>query len=130
MTTAVTLASNASLMTVPVGTAPTYQCRAWVNFNGTGTVAIRGSGNVSSITDNGTGNWTINFTTALSDANYSVSGTASTLGSTNSYTHVVTTGDSGNNYGGFSTTSVRLNVYGANYASLGDANYVMACIFR
>jgi hypothetical protein len=35
------------------GTAPLYMCRAWVNFNGTGTVAIRGSGNVSSITDNG-----------------------------------------------------------------------------
>jgi hypothetical protein len=45
-------------------------CRAWVNFNGTGTVAIRASFNVSSITDNGTGDYTINFTTALTDANY------------------------------------------------------------
>ena len=51
-------------------------CRAWVNFNGTGTVAIRGSFNVSSITDNGTGNYTVNFTTALPDANYSVVGGA------------------------------------------------------
>lgn len=50
-----------------------YKCRAWVNFNGTGTVAIRASGNVSSITDNGTGDWTVNFTNALADANYSVS---------------------------------------------------------
>lgn len=50
-----------------------YTCKAWVNFNGTGTVAIRASGNVSSITDNGTGNYTVNFTTALADANYSVS---------------------------------------------------------
>ena len=49
---------------------PSYQCRAWVNFNGTGTVAIRDSGNVSSITDNGTGDYTLNFTTALVDANY------------------------------------------------------------
>ena len=49
-------------------------CRAWVNFNGTGTVAIRGSFNVSSITDNGTGDYTINFTTAMPDANYSISG--------------------------------------------------------
>lgn len=48
-----------------------YGCRAWVNFNGTGTVAIRGSGNVSSITDNGTGDYTVNFTTAMPDANYS-----------------------------------------------------------
>ena len=53
---------------------PAYQCRAWVNFNGTGTVAIRGSGNVSSITDNGTGNYFINFASALTDANYSVTG--------------------------------------------------------
>jgi len=45
-------------------------CRAWVNFNGTGTPAIRASFNVSSITDNGTGDYTVNFTNALSDANY------------------------------------------------------------
>jgi hypothetical protein len=50
--------------------ATAYGCRAWVNFNGTGTVAIVGSGNVSSITDNGTGNYTINFATAMPDANY------------------------------------------------------------
>lgn len=59
------------------GTAPIYACRAWVNFNGTGTVAIRASGNVSSITDNGVGDYTANFTTAMVDANYGVSGTAS-----------------------------------------------------
>ena len=46
-------------------------CRAWVNFNGSGTVAIRASFNVSSITDNGTGDYTVNFTTAMPDANYS-----------------------------------------------------------
>jgi hypothetical protein len=45
-------------------------CRAWVNFNGTGTVAIRASFNVTSITDNGTGQYTVNFTTAMPDANY------------------------------------------------------------
>ena len=50
-------------------TAVAYGCRAWVNFNGTSTVAIRGSANVSSITDNGTGNYTVNLTTALPDAN-------------------------------------------------------------
>jgi len=54
----------------------TRLCRAWVNFNGTGVVAIRASYNVSSITDNGTGNYTINFTTALPDANYSAVGSA------------------------------------------------------
>jgi hypothetical protein len=45
-------------------------CKAWVNFNGTGAVAIRASYNVSSITDNGTGDYTVNFTTAMVDANY------------------------------------------------------------
>ena len=45
-------------------------CKAWVNFNGTGTVAIRGSYNVSSVTDNGTGQYTVNFTTAMPDANF------------------------------------------------------------
>jgi hypothetical protein len=50
--------------------ATAYGCRAWVNFNGTGTPAIRASGNVTSITDNGTGDYTVNFTTAMPDANY------------------------------------------------------------
>jgi hypothetical protein len=56
------------------GSAPIYGARAWVNFNGTGTVAIRASGNVSSITDNGTGSYVVNFTTAMADVNYSVTG--------------------------------------------------------
>jgi hypothetical protein len=63
------------------GSAPIYACRAWVNFNGTGTVAIRASGNVSSITDNGVGDYTVNFTTAMPDANYSVAGVAGVDGS-------------------------------------------------
>ena len=62
-----------------------YKCRAWVNFNGTGTVAIRASGNVSSITDNGTGDYTVNFTTALPDANYAASGTSGNPGVANGY---------------------------------------------
>ena len=56
------------------GSAPIYAARAWVNFNGTGTVAIRTSGNVSSITDNGTGDYTVNFTTAMPDADYATYG--------------------------------------------------------
>ena len=50
--------------------ATAYGCRAWVNFNGTGVVAIRASGNVTSITDNSTGDYTVNFTTAMPDINY------------------------------------------------------------
>lgn len=56
------------------GSAPIYACRAWVNFNGAGTVAIRASGNVSSVTDNGTGDYTVNFISDMQDANYSISG--------------------------------------------------------
>jgi hypothetical protein len=77
--------STLSVGTIKSGTAstpPTIQdsngteigtfCRAWVNFNGTGTVAIRAQFNVSSITDNGNGDYTVNFTTAMPDANYGV----------------------------------------------------------
>ena len=52
------------------GSAPIYACRAWLNFNGTGTPAFRGSRNISSITDNGTGDYTIVFTTPMPDENY------------------------------------------------------------
>ena len=65
-------AGTASAFTTAVGSAPSYACRAWVNFNGTGTVAIRASGNVSSIVDNGVGDYTVNFITAMVDANYVV----------------------------------------------------------
>jgi hypothetical protein len=69
------LVSNTTLRTElnATGSAPIFACRAWCNFDGTGTVAIRESGNVSSITDNGTGDYTVNFTTAMPDANYAVS---------------------------------------------------------
>ena len=65
--------SGSNGVTYPDGTSQasgSQACKAWVNFNGTGTVAIRAAYNVSSITDNGTGDYTINFTTALVDANY------------------------------------------------------------
>jgi hypothetical protein len=69
--------SNA-VATTPVvkdsaGTEVGQFCKAWVNFNGTGTVAIRDSFNVSSITDNGTGDYTVNFTIAMSSVNYAAS---------------------------------------------------------
>jgi hypothetical protein len=62
---------NSAQVATVTGTASLFFARAWVNFNGTGTVAIRASGNVSSITDNGTGNYRVNFTNAMPDANYS-----------------------------------------------------------
>ena len=64
----VTLGS--SVLATPTGSAPSYTCRAWVNFNGTGTPAIRANGNVSSLTDLGVGQWLVNFTISMPDANY------------------------------------------------------------
>jgi hypothetical protein len=61
------------------GSAPSYSARAWVNFNGTGTVAIRDSGNVSSIVDTGVGIYTVNFATAMPDADYAMSGSAGNI---------------------------------------------------
>lgn len=66
-----TLSTLDGSYSVPSETLARAACRAWVNFNGTGTVAIRASFNVSSITDNGTGDYTVNFTNALSDEDYS-----------------------------------------------------------
>ena len=80
-----TVANNLSVIgTAPIpdalstasGSAPSYSARLWVNFNGTGTIAIRDDGNVSSLTDNGTGDYTVSFTTALPDTNYCVTGHA------------------------------------------------------
>jgi hypothetical protein len=65
--------STPSNATVPVDTVVNGTAKAWVNFNGTSTVAIRRAFNVSSITDNGTGDYTVNFTTAMPDANYAAS---------------------------------------------------------
>jgi len=60
-----------------------YGVRAWVKFNGTGTVGIKASGNVSSITDNAVGNYTVNFATNMPDVDYCVSGTTGIVGNNN-----------------------------------------------
>ena len=76
--------------------------KAWVNFNGKGAVAIRANFNVSSITDNGTGDYTVNFSNALSDANYSAVGTASEENAPGGFECW------GMLYGTFTTTSCRV----------------------
>jgi hypothetical protein len=101
------------------GSAPVYACRAWVNFNGTGTVAIRASGNVSSITDNGTGQYTVNFTTAMPDANY---GVVNGIGITISTPQLVNVGNQV--AGSYSLTVVQPGV--ATY----DAGMVSSSVFR
>ena len=73
--------STPSNSTVPVDTVVNGTAKAWVNFNGSGTVAIRRAFNVSSITDNGTGDYTVNFTTAMPDDDYSAIAVGSDQGS-------------------------------------------------
>jgi hypothetical protein len=101
-------------------------CRAWVNFNGTDTVAIRASFNVSSITDNNTGDYTVNFTTALADANYSVVASgAPTATPTSAQRWPAAVGT-------LSTGSVKIltPADGTTAATLGDFALVNVTIFR
>ena len=107
-----------------IGTTEQGQlCKAWVNFNGTGTVAIRASYNVSSITDNGVGDYTVNFTTAMTDANYSSAGTVSN----NSGTGSIMICSNGNSTAP-TTTAYRFST--VTYAAAQDCPYVMVSFFR
>ena len=90
-------------------------CRAWVTFNGTGTVAINASFNVSSITDNGTGDYTVNFTTAMPDVNYSISGGGKASVFAND--DIVCVGLRRNMASPNLTTSARINVTSTNGAA-------------
>jgi hypothetical protein len=101
------------------GSAPVFAARAWCNFNGTGTPAIRASGNVSSITDNGTGDYTVNFTTAMPDANYAISGMAGETAGTEVLEVISRT-----------TSSVSVNGYATETGNNKDSTLVCAIIFR
>jgi uncharacterized protein (AIM24 family) len=107
--------------------AVAYGCRAWVNFNGTGTVAIRASGNVSSITDNGTGDYTVNFTTAMPDANYTLTGSAqSGTGGVNVSVLAASAGGAATQY---NASGARIRTY-AEPTTAADSNIVNVAIFR
>jgi hypothetical protein len=115
---------SAQLVTIS-GTAPLYMCRAWVNFNGTGTVAIRASGNVSSITDNGVGDYTVNFTTAMPDANYSVSAISVP---TSDFRERMKLFD---NIGGYSSTAFGIaNGNAGDTNTLFDSSMITVAVFR
>ena len=103
--------------------ATAYGCRAWVNFNGTGTVAIRASGNVTSITDNNTGNYTLNFTTAMPDVNFAWSGNASGTGANS-------TGATIQEYQGGSRTISTLRIYGIQINSPIDLPNIFISVIR
>jgi len=97
--------------------ATAYGCRAWVNFDGTGTPSIRDSGNVSSITDVSTGRYEVNFSNAMPDGNYSAvaSGRITSMGTANG--------------GVITTTKVRVEAFDGN-GTLTDTNTVCVAIFR
>lgn len=103
------------------GSAPVYAARAWVNFNGTGTPAIRESGNVSSVTDTATGVYTVSLTTALVDANASV--------------HAMATENGGNDNNAFSSchmvtsSTARIAIVGAG-SNYYDSQWVSFAVFR
>ena len=117
--------NSGSVLQDPPGTAPSYLCRAWVNFKGSGTVTIRAAGNVSSITDNGTGDYTVNFTNAMSDANYCATLTGPKVPATVTQGIGIYATALSANPTTFSTTQLRL-VQGASE----DSGVVCVAIFR
>ena len=98
-----------------------YTAKAWVNFNGTGTVAIRAAGNVSSITDNGTGDYTVNFTVAMADANFAAAAQAN-FGASWGYTAF--------ERGSKATSSYRVQCATTNAYTVADCDQVSVSIFR
>lgn len=101
--------------------ATAYGCRAWVNFNGTGTVAIRASGNVTSITDNGVGLYTVNFTNAMPDTNFSTNVTSKNPFNSTAGEMIGLTGTS-------TTSSVQ--VRNATTSTSYDVDIICVAVFR
>lgn len=102
--------------------ATVYGCRAWVNFNGTGVVAIRASGNVSSITDGGVGIYTVNYTTAMPDTNY-----AAVVNASRAATDFTVFSSRGSVT---QTTAGVTLVTGTTAFALADADNIYVAIFR
>ena len=100
--------------------ATAYGCRAWVNFNGVSTVSIRDSGNVSSITDRGTGRYTVNLTTSMPDTNYATLATAQDS----------TEGDTRIAQARRSSTSAYLISVERQDGAYRDSEYISSCVFR
>jgi hypothetical protein len=105
--------------------ATAYGCRAWVNWNGTDNT-IRGSGNVSSITINTTGDYTVNFTNAMPDVNYAISGYAGYFGNTTAWVCGRPNGSTSD----YTTSSCRVVTSYQNTALTAYTGYVTISIFR
>ena len=104
--------------------------KAWVNFNGTGVVAIRAGYNVVSITDNGTGDYTVNFTTAMVDANYGVGGITTGFDLTNTARTAVIAGAVATGAALKSTTQLRMQTGATGGSVLTDMADITVFIFR
>ena len=120
--------SVASLSTAS-GSAPSYSARAWVNFNGIGTPAIRASANVSSVTDSGGGCCIVAFTTAMPDANYTSNITVS-ISPGYGYCFTMSNIDGSGNISTPTTSSMSFNTITYNVASWVDVQYAHVVIFR
>lgn len=117
------------------GSAPAFAARAWVNFNSIGTLSIRGSGNVSSVTDNGIGRFTVNYANAMPNTNYVM------VCNVNHFGTIEAAGSHANLYGlnvtdgpqpqaSLSTTNVQVAVYGEQTGpDWRDALYILVAIF-
>ena len=109
--------------------ATAYGCRAWVNFNGTGTVSVRGSGNVSSITDNGTGNYTMNFSSSLPDANYATIGTTQTKITVRGAFFSIRSNSSGV-FDQYNTSGVQFITAESTTGAVDDLQYIGVAVIR
>ena len=140
-TTTTTLSSSANIKSAinASGDAPIYACRAWVNFDGTNafspnpsTSAIRASGNVSSITQNGSGDYTINFTTAMDDNDYAclLSGINRGTASATNYSVGYYTTSPHRDAVDYNSGSVRILNHMGNSATMIDTDTISVAIFR
>jgi hypothetical protein len=126
-----TISNQGGTASVPSDTVINGTAKAWVNFNGTGTVAIRGGFNVSSITDIGAGNYQVNFTNSLPDTNYSIAGLSQNSGGSPPCAYVaIGPGDAGTSTNYLLTTSARVStgVYGVGGST--DSGFVTVAVFR
>ena len=107
-------------------------CRAWINFNGTGTVEIRDNFNISSLTDDGTGQYTLNFTNGMPNANYCFAGTTGRPEATTSAVHSIEIPDGGVLSSIMTTTALKINVVyvtsSANRTNI-DRQFVSVAVF-
>jgi len=109
--------------------ATAYGCRAWVNFNGTGTVAIRASGNVTSITDNGTGDYTVNFP-AMPDANYTAVANSDSTNSSSPQGMAINFSPVINNNIAPTSSALRVACWVLSSGAGFDNSYINVAIFR